>query len=261
MAKCGADELACKPDTEPRAGSCRHVLIHQFQLVGLLPDAGELSIKGKVPWLATFGEPPAVGRDRAAGLSLGCLALADRWVFVLLGFVLLTVICGVVLPAVWSSKPARRRDTRTVLETLWTARPTGNKRPWRISCLAGAGGVAGQSRDRSERRVLHWRGRWSVLLGTIWGPHVLHGGEQLARSPLAHTAAALFLTSRDAYSYVLGVKGSQVQILSSRPDCSRSVGVSEVTPEPLSGFREPNGEPADVHTTRGGLPQAWSVWF
>jgi hypothetical protein len=54
------------------------------------------------------------------------------------------------------------------------------------------------------------------LLGTIWGPHVLHGGEQPARQPLAYTASAPDLTSRDAYSYVLGVKGSQVRILSSR---------------------------------------------
>ena len=43
-------------------------------------------------------------------------------------------------------------------------------------------------------------------LGTIWGPHVLHGGEQSARRLLARTAPAPDLTSRDAYSYVLGVK-------------------------------------------------------
>ena len=28
---------------------------------------------------------------------------------------------------------------------------------------------------------------WSVLLGTIWGPHVVREGEQSARRPLAYT--------------------------------------------------------------------------
>lgn len=43
-------------------------------------------------------------------------------------------------------------------------------------------------------------------MGTIWGPHVLRGGEQPARRPRARTASAPSLTSIDAYSYVLGVK-------------------------------------------------------
>ena len=47
-----------------------------------------------------------------------------------------------------------------------------------------------------------------VLLGTIWGPHALHGGEQSARRLLACTATVPSLTRRDVYSYVLGVKGS-----------------------------------------------------
>jgi hypothetical protein len=58
--------------------------------------------------------------------------------------------------------------------------------------------------------------RRSFLLGTIWGPHVLRGNEQTARRSVTRTLHVSGLTSGDAYPYVLGVKGSQVQILSSR---------------------------------------------
>jgi hypothetical protein len=92
--------------------------------------------------------------------------------------------------------------------------------------------------------------RRSEPLGTTWGPHVLHGGVQPARRPLALTALAPQLTTAYAYSHVLGVKGSQVQILSSRLDRSRSGGVSEIHPEPLLDLREPNGEPVGVQITR-----------
>jgi hypothetical protein len=47
--------------------------------------------------------------------------------------------------------------------------------------------------------------RRSFLLGTIWGPHVLRGGEQPARRPRARTPPEPSLTSMDTYPYVLGV--------------------------------------------------------
>jgi hypothetical protein len=64
-----------------------------------------------------------------AGLSIGAAALADRWILVLLGVIVFAVVCGVILPAVWSKKPTRRRDARAVLEILWTRRPGGKLRP------------------------------------------------------------------------------------------------------------------------------------
>jgi hypothetical protein len=56
----------------------------------------------------------------------------------------------------------------------------------------------------------------TARLGTIWGPHVLHAGRRPARRLGVHTVLIPPLTRIDAYSNVLGVKGSQVQILSSR---------------------------------------------
>src|SRR5262249_13041796 len=70
---------------------------------------------------------------------------------------------------------------------------------------------------RSAARTGEVGNRWRVLLGTIWGPHDLHAGRRPARQPRVHTALVTCLTCGDAYFYVLGVKGSQVQILSSRP--------------------------------------------
>ena len=55
-----------------------------------------------------------------------------------------------------------------------------------------------------------------MRLGTTWGPHALHADRRPARRLAAHTALAPPLTRTDAYSHVLGVKGSQVRILSSR---------------------------------------------
>jgi len=43
-------------------------------------------------------------------------------------------------------------------------------------------------------------------VGTIWGPHVLHGREQPARRPHTRTPPVSALTSGDAYPYVLGIK-------------------------------------------------------
>lgn len=45
-------------------------------------------------------------------------------------------------------------------------------------------------------------------LGTTWGPHALHASRRPARRLIAGTALAPPRASTDAYSYVLGVKGS-----------------------------------------------------
>ena len=49
----------------------------------------------------------------------------------------------------------------------------------------------------------------TVELGTTWGPHALHAGRRPARRVVTRTAPAPPLTRTDAYSCVLGVKGSQ----------------------------------------------------
>ncbi len=53
-------------------------------------------------------------------------------------------------------------------------------------------------------------------LGTTWGPHALYAGRRPARQLLARTASVPGLTSRDVYSYVLGVRGRRFE--SCRPD-------------------------------------------
>lgn len=78
-----------------------------------------------------------------------------------------------------------------------------------VRCSRLRGEIGGQDEGREGSRRC-------FLLGTIWGPHVLRGGEQAACRSLTRTTLALGLTSRYPYSYVLGVKGSQVRILSSR---------------------------------------------
>jgi phosphotransferase system glucose/maltose/N-acetylglucosamine-specific IIC component len=64
-----------------------------------------------------------------AGISIGAVALADRWILVLFVVIVFAVVCGVIFPAVWSKKLTRRRDARAVLEVLWTRRPGGQHRP------------------------------------------------------------------------------------------------------------------------------------
>jgi hypothetical protein len=64
----------------------------------------------------------------ALGLSLGSFLLVDRWIIVLIIGLVTVLTFGVVLPAVWSAKPARRRAALRVLETLWVrgrAKPDG----------------------------------------------------------------------------------------------------------------------------------------
>jgi hypothetical protein len=72
-----------------------------------------------------------------------------------------------------------------------------------------------------------------VRLGTTWGPHALQAGRRPARRLIAPTALAPPLTRADAYSHVLGVKGSQVQILSSRRPIDRGFAPGSPRPEPV----------------------------
>ncbi|MGA6092773.1 hypothetical protein ATK36_6326 [Amycolatopsis sulphurea] len=55
-------------------------------------------------------------------------------------------------------------------------------------------------------------------LGTTWGPHVVRDHERAAGHRTSDDLVQLALTCGNRYSNVLGVKGSQVQILSARPD-------------------------------------------
>jgi hypothetical protein len=45
-------------------------------------------------------------------------ALGNPWLAALIAFVVVTLLLGVVLPAVWSKKPARTRAARAVLKEL-----------------------------------------------------------------------------------------------------------------------------------------------
>jgi hypothetical protein len=51
-----------------------------------------------------------------------------------------------------------------------------------------------------------------LVLGTIWGPHVMHATELHACSGTFRATPSLVLTCDNAYLNVLGVKGSWVQI-------------------------------------------------
>ena len=74
--------------------------------------------------------------------------------------------------------------------------------------------------------------------GTIWGPHAMHEGRQAARERTVGLPPAASLNGENAYSTVLGVKGSRVQIPPSRlvRDTFR-LQVRESTREPI-GFPE-----------------------
>jgi hypothetical protein len=54
-------------------------------------------------------------------------------------------------------------------------------------------------------------------LGTTWGPHAMHTVGQLPRRRTDRSPILTGLISGNAYSHVLGVKGSPVQIRPSRP--------------------------------------------
>jgi hypothetical protein len=74
---------------------------------------------------------------------------------------------------------------------------------------------------RIDRRVSpNQSALWTVYelrnLGATWGPHVMRVPEQRAGDRTPHLISKPCLTCVNRYSNVLGVKGSQVQILSSR---------------------------------------------
>lgn len=55
------------------------------------------------------------------GITTGVVALASAsptWVLALATVITLTILAGVVLPAVWSSDRSRRKDALTVLELI-----------------------------------------------------------------------------------------------------------------------------------------------
>jgi hypothetical protein len=55
-----------------------------------------------------------------------------------------------------------------------------------------------------------------VILGTVWGPHVMRNREQRARRGTSFDTRTPRLSCGNGYPSGLGVKGSQVQILSAR---------------------------------------------
>ncbi|MGB7796422.1 MAG: hypothetical protein WA731_16325 [Pseudonocardiaceae bacterium] len=70
-------------------------------------------------------ELPMGGRRRVAGRLVGWagvtgFATFQPTVLLYIGAVVLLIVVGVVLPAVWSRKPARRRAAATVLHLLLT---------------------------------------------------------------------------------------------------------------------------------------------
>jgi hypothetical protein len=91
-----------------------------------------------------------------------------------------------------------------------------NGLPCRFAITSGRHRVQHRNKISGQDAMADVQGEEAELLGTIWGPHVLHEGEQPTRRSCARTPPEPSLTRIDAYSYVLGVKGSQVQILSSR---------------------------------------------
>jgi hypothetical protein len=92
--------------------------------------------------------------------------------------------------------------------------------------------VFGSDQPRSARR--------RRSLGTTWGPHGMSDHEQRADDRTSSESMTRHLTCGNAYSNVLGVKGSQVRILSSRRCLCRSGTVScgETGPDRLTVYHE-----------------------
>jgi hypothetical protein len=153
----------------------------------------------------------------------------------------------------WRARPAVGRDAAP-------GEPRGRAMPGRRdatqlpACKIVSGCRASERRHDTRRHRVTTPG--AIVRGRHvagWGPHALHAGTRPARRLVARTALTPPLTRVDAYSHVLGVKGSQVRILSSRPRSSRSEGFRRSTGAPYLDPREPNGEPADVQITRRWL--------
>jgi isoprenylcysteine carboxyl methyltransferase (ICMT) family protein YpbQ len=52
------------------------------------------------------------------GGSVVVAAVSSPMVLAIVAVIVLLVYCGVILPAIWSTKPTRRRDARHVLQQL-----------------------------------------------------------------------------------------------------------------------------------------------
>jgi hypothetical protein len=70
--------------------------------------------------------------------------------------------------------------------------------------------------DVGPNQLALWTAAELVILGTVWGPHVMRDHEQPARRYTSLDALAPCLICGNGYRAGLGVKGSQVQILSAR---------------------------------------------
>jgi hypothetical protein len=61
----------------------------------------------------------------ALGITSVVGVIANRWTLIPITaavIIVVVLVFGVVLPAVWSSDPARRRDALAVIKTLWPGR-------------------------------------------------------------------------------------------------------------------------------------------
>jgi hypothetical protein len=84
-------------------------------------------------------------------------------------------------------------------------------------CLC-AGHEPGRDGDQPTGKPPNSRCVEGVILGTIWGPHVMRDLEQRAYEHDPANDLSPRLSCENAYAMVLGVKGSQVRILSARPN-------------------------------------------
>jgi hypothetical protein len=69
----------------------------------------------------------------------------------------------------------------------------------------------------SPNQLAFWTPAELVVLGTIWGPHVTRDHEQRDHGDTSRSTCVPRLTCANGNIAGLGVKGSQVQILSARP--------------------------------------------
>jgi hypothetical protein len=65
-------------------------------------------------------------------------------------------------------------------------------------------------------QLVLWTTAELVILGAVWGPHVMRDHAQRPRPDASLDTRARVLSCGNSNSGVLGVKGSQVQILSAR---------------------------------------------
>ena len=76
--------------------------------------------------------------------------------------------------------------------------------------------VARRMHAPGPNQLAFWTVAELVILGTVWGPHVKHDLERRSRRGTSFDTPTPRLTCGNTNSNALGVKGSQVQILSAR---------------------------------------------